>query len=388
MVESETPTGDAMVHAFNQIMMTNRKADGVTRDYIWPQTMRLPARPPRIVYLDLNHWIALSKAFNGHASGRNHEDALAACLRAAKAGRAEFPISDTIYFEVSKIGPYRQRRDLAKTIERLSGYRVVTARSIISIHELEAVLDVVLGPRRKPVNDMDYLDWGVARAFGKVGGFRVKDSLDNRDMTEEVRSTHTDGPAAFDTLMAQAEWQLNRKMIEGPSPEEEPAMADLGWNPRSAFEVAENRARQEVEQVARFKQHPDFPRSRLRDAVAVRELAIELTDHLNDGVAARGATIEDVTGNEVELRELMESMPSFDVAVSLKTEYHRDPNHRWTTNDVADIDALGSTLPYCDVVVTDKAVKANVEKAGLSDRLDTVVLARLSDLEAYLVNDS
>lgn len=81
-------------------------------------------------------------------------------------------------------------------------------------------------------------------------------------------------------------------------------------------------------------------------------------------------------------------MPSFDAAVSLKTEYHRDPNHRWTTNDVADIDALGSTLPYCDIVVTEKAVKANVQRARLPDRLDTAVIARLSDLESYLVNHS
>jgi hypothetical protein len=76
----------------------------------------------------------------------------------------------------------------------------------------------------------------------------------------------------------------------------------------------------------------------------------------------------------------MKSMPSFDVAVTIKTAYHRDPSHRWTTNDIADIDALGSTLPYCDVVMTDKAVASNVKRAKLTERLDTVVLSRLSDL--------
>lgn len=364
-------------------MSSSRHADCTAETYVWPRSLSLPARPPKLVYLDLNHWIELSKAFSGHAGGASYRDALETCLWAAQQGRAVFPISDTIYFEISKIGPYRQRRDLANVIERISAYQVVTARSVISIHEIEAVLDRVLGPRPEPINEMDYLDWGVARAFGKVGGFRVR-HVDGRDVTEEVRATHPDGAEEFDGRLAQAEWELNRKMIEGPAPEEEPAMRDLGWNPRSTFEVMENRARQEIEQVARFEEHPEFPRSRIRDAVAVRELAIELIDHLNDGLSARGATIEDVSHSEAEIHTLMDSMPSFDAAVSLKTEYHRDPQHRWTTNDIADIDALGSTLPYCDVIVTDKAVKANADRTRLSDRLDSIVLARLSDLQQYL----
>jgi len=77
-------------------------------------------------------------------------------------------------------------------------------------------------------------------------------------------------------------------------------------------------------------------------------------------------------------------MPSFDVAVSLKTSYHRDPNHRWTTNDLHDIDALGSALPYCDVVVTDKAVAEHARRTGLDDRLQTTVLSNLTDLIQHL----
>lgn len=38
----------------------------------------------------------------------------------------------------------------------------------------------------------------------------------------------------------------------------------------------------------------------------------------------------------------------------------------------------------CDVVVTDKAVAATVNQAGLTGRLGTVVLSRLSDLFDHL----
>ncbi len=78
-------------------------------------------------------------------------------------------------------------------------------------------------------------------------------------------------------------------------------------------------------------------------------------------------------------------MPSFDVAVTLKTEYHRDRLHHWTTNDIHDIDALGSTLPYCDIVVTDKAVASHALRTGLAERLGTVVLSQLNDLAPHLI---
>ena len=77
-------------------------------------------------------------------------------------------------------------------------------------------------------------------------------------------------------------------------------------------------------------------------------------------------------------------MPSFDVSVSLKTAIHRNPHHRWTNNHVQDINALASTLPYCDVVVTDREMTSLVRRAKLDERLGTTVLHRLEDLTGLL----
>jgi len=103
--------------------------------YVWPQTLRRPKLPPKLVYFDLNHWISLAKALARHRDGRRHEESLAACMRAVDEGSVVFPISDTIYFEISKIAQYRQRRDLREVIEKVSRYMVVTSRSVISTHE-------------------------------------------------------------------------------------------------------------------------------------------------------------------------------------------------------------------------------------------------------------
>jgi len=47
----------------------NQRRPANSGSYGWPQTLRLPSRPPKLVYLDLNQWIALAKAMAGHRDG-------------------------------------------------------------------------------------------------------------------------------------------------------------------------------------------------------------------------------------------------------------------------------------------------------------------------------
>ena len=345
--------------------------------YLWPRTLRVPRRPPRLIYLDLNHWIALAKAEAGHPEGNGYREILEWCCDAVERGEALFPISDTIYMEISKIGRFRQRRDLRKAIERVSHFFVITSRDVIATHEVETLLDEVAGPNPQPINTMDYLDWGLARAFGMVGGFRIR-SKDGDDVTADVRASHPEGPEAFDAILAEATMSLNRQVIEGPSPEEEPEMRARGWDPSGVFEVSERRAKQEIEQVQRFDDDPAWRRGRIRDVVAAREVLIELHDTLNRGLNERGANLTDIFPEPGTTRRRLDSLPSFDVSVTLKASYHRDPAHRWTTNDIHDIDALASAMPYCDVVVTDKAACSHATRSGLAERLETIVLSDLA----------
>jgi hypothetical protein len=186
------------------VVSGNHRRPANSGSYGWPQTLRLPSRPPKLVYLDLNQWIALAKAMSGHRDGEAYKEVLTRCLAAVDRGEAVFPISDSIYIEISKNGSHRQRRDLLNVIEPMSRFMVAMCRSIVSAHEIEAMLDRVAGPSPNPINSMDYLDWGVARAFGIVGGFKVRSSR-GEDITATVRSAHPDGPAAFDSLLSNAE---------------------------------------------------------------------------------------------------------------------------------------------------------------------------------------
>ena len=305
-------------------------------------TLVLPPRPPKLVYLDMNHWVALAKALAGHADGAAHRTALEECIAAVDRRAVLFPLADAIYYEISRIASHRQRHDLAEVMRRVSGYVVITSRSIIADHEVEAVLDRLVGPSTEPINRMAYLDWGVARAFGIVGGFRVVDTETGEDVTHRVRAGHPLGPEGFDAVLRDGELKLNRKSLEGPaSMDEEDELRQNGWDPYVAHQVAAQRAQQEIEQAARLAAEPQWRRGRIRDVIAAREILIELMDKLTRGLIARQADRAVVFRDDEAIRLAFAEMPSFDVAVTLKASYHRDGARRWTPNDINDIDAMG-----------------------------------------------
>ena len=357
------------------------------RNYIWPRTLRRPGPPPKLVYFDLNHWIALAKALSGHQDGKEDNALLDFCLRAVEERNAIFPISLSIYVEILKIKDYQRRCDLRKAMELLSRYWVITSRFVVATHEIEALLNHIVGPNPEPINTMDYLDWGVFRAFGLDGSVRVK-SAEGRDVTNEVRQSFHQGPQVFDEVLLEGILKLNRQVIDGPSPEEYAEFRAQGYDPIRVLEQFEKEAANEVEFADRLNDDQKWRRGRLRDAVSAREVLSQIYSILKRGCDERGVvSIESLQSpfpSVTDARRAFDSMPSFDASVTLKTSLHKNARHRWTPNDVHDLHALASTLPYCDIVITDRAMASRAVRTGLASRLNTIVLSRLSDLPQHL----
>ena len=328
-------------------------------NYIWPRTLRMPVQPPKLVYLDLNHWIALAKALAGHHDGKKDTVLLDFCLRATEGGIAIFPISLSIYVEVLKIKDYQKRCDLRKAIELLSRYRVVMPRFVVATHEIEAILDHIFGPNPKPIDTIDYLDWGVFRAMGR--------------------------PQVFDQIVSEAALEFNRQIIDGPSPEEDSKFREQGYNPEKILEPYEQEAANELGQARLLDDEEKWRRGRLRDVVSAREVLIQINSILKRGCNERGVgSLQSLFPSVTDTRRAFDSMPSFDASVTLKTSLHKNARHRWTTNDVHDLHALALTLPYCDIVITDRAMASQAAQTGLASRFKTTVLSHLSDLPQHL----
>lgn len=98
-----------------------------------------------------------------------------------------------------------------------------------------------------------------------------------------------------------------------------------------------------MEQVGRFNDDPAWRGERLRDVIAAREVIIEINRMLYEGLADRRASLDDVL-------------------------------------DEDDIDGLASTVPYCDIVVTDKEAASHLIQTGVAGRFQTTVLSRVGDL--------
>lgn len=60
---------------------------------------------------------------------------------------------------------------------------------------------------------------------------------------------------------------------------------------------------------------------------------------------------EDISAKSVPLVRPTFWPPHTQVAISLKTRYHKNPLHRWTVNDIVDIDAISIAYAYCEAGV-------------------------------------
>ena len=101
--------------------------DRVDLPYAIPSNLRFPEL--RLIYLDLNHWINLSKCKAEHKDGQRYRAAFDACAAAVDEGRALFPISMSTIMEIIAIQNPQQRLRLRQTIEQLSRFRTVLPRA-------------------------------------------------------------------------------------------------------------------------------------------------------------------------------------------------------------------------------------------------------------------
>ncbi len=363
--------------------------------YVWPERLVLP--DARIVYLDLKDWIAFAKVVSGHSDGGKYWEVFDLCQRAVDSGAVVMPLSLATYAELMNRKSHRQRQDICTAIELLSdGYQTILSGFVLGVLELDQAL-YERGIRDHLSSDpVPYIAAGVAHGTGRWVTPRIVDET-GRDVTAQALPTLDPTVQAIfgEDRIAQ---MLSHDAIAGPSNESEKEdLRSLGWNPESTAQMYETMAASEnavAASLAEEEHQPDLLRgeqydwrnARIRDGVAARELmdrVLPCLEHL-------GVSLLDVFDNSPEAlqhnRELADSLPTFDVAVTLKHSLHHDKRH-WKVNDIFDIAALTVALPYCDIVCTDKGMRHHIDKTGIAQRLQTSVIDNLHDLPALIDSD-
>jgi hypothetical protein len=348
-------------------------------DLIWPRLLGWPSDTP-LVYLDLNQWIYLAQAQAHSPSAQGFVDALKYCKRLRRDGAAAFALSGSHYMELTKIRDPAQRSAIADVMEELAGFKTLLGRFGVMQLELEAALNrfVVAVP---PLPAQHFVGYGAGHAFGAPDGTRYKGP--GGEAGDQIRERM--GVDRYAAFLSAANLMLERALLRGPSDAELPRLKDHGWNPEASMRVTGERAEQERAQHGRFgDDNGRWRRGRTRDAVAARELIIEFQNILQPALRIRHLTMERIGPTPQAAMAFVRSMPSTEVAISIKTAWHRNANKKWTPNDIHDIDAMALSVPYCDVVVTEKACHHVLTTAGLDRRMRTSILRRLGDLPAAI----
>ena len=351
--------------------------------YIWPRKIVRPTDLGKIVYLDLNHWIALAQAKTGHPHGNEAKPLLSACIEQREAQQAVFPLSDSMYFELAKISR-RQRRDLRQTIEQVAELHAILPIVTVVRYEVEEVLDRHFGPSSTPLEPVPYIGKGWVFALDSGDYADEMSRIKEREVSRIAR-VDISLAASFGRLFDDLQALKEAAILDGPSDDEgsDPLVPHI--RTADIRQVMEARLRQE-ESLQRFlRDNPDSRTTSVRDWVMNRSVKDDILRFICEGLLERGAEFTDLCGTLDECRKIFDSMPSCDVMITIRTMYHRNPEHRWSINDIHDTDILSSAMPYCDFVLTDKAIATQANTSGLADRLETKVSHRRPDLLDFLV---
>ncbi len=342
---------------------------------LYPRTLTRPDAIP-LWYLDLKDWIGLANARLGRRVGDRYGPLLDALQRAHERGAIRVVLSNPLWQELSMIKAPQQREDLVAVIDDLTDFDYLAGQVEVTQLEIEASLNATLHTHQEQFGPMCVVGRSLLYTFGMKGGLQIFED----DGTEITQLWREHQPQELASLERRAE----RMLLAGPSDAQAREMRAHGYRPEQPHRAFRDNLAFDQD-LANNLLDEHWRRGRLRDVVLARHVFYELNEMLLRQLRQRGRDLEDLGQTLEERRAFVLRMPSQRVSIELKTSYHRNAHHRWTTNDLHDIDAMSVALPYCDVVLTDAAVRSHAIRSGLA-RLLEVTVPRTPDEAANLLN--
>jgi hypothetical protein len=354
---------------------------------------------PELIYLDQLHWINLSKARLGQEGSGVYAALLAELREAVATARAVLPISFTHYFEVSRIASAQRRADLALTMGDLSKYVALTPREVFLRHEFRLSLAKELGTSytAAPPATTGYgagYAYGVGSGPGRFHG--DPDTLEQAAQAVEENIPYLEQETGYgwkfvpsgstttrlELLNEVADSRVQFGMLMGPADKQDPELLKLGFNPAKAYEVVENIKRREEDLAKQLAAEPEWKR-RLDDIIEGRALYWDLNEEWFPAVSdvwRRVVTIQEF-GME-RLHRIIGGIPIVDVESTIRRANFATGDHKWTTNDIHDLSFAGVAVTYCDVVLTERHLHAQLQ--GVGRKYGTAIFRRPEELLEHL----
>ncbi|MEU9345419.1 hypothetical protein AB0D74_29865 [Streptomyces sp. NPDC048278] len=325
------------------------------------------------VYLDTKDWITLAKARLGRP-GSERDRPIYEDLRAwAEAGKILVPLTSSLFQEISKISQRRQRTDLAEVIAEISGFVALTGVKNMVTHQMRVAL-----ASRQALPQPTPLD-----AFGIGMFFAVGDTRRLTLRRSDGQATNVD-PELIHEMTTCGRALAEMMLLIGPAPHEIAQLRAAGYRPDLVLAHHAKRVAHEQQLADMLAADPSM-RPRLDRIVRARHIVWELLDFVKVVAPEYGMTAEQFVDQGADwLTAFVEDVPSAAVNVTLMERNFRNSYKAWTGNDLYDADAMALAIPYCDVVMADKHVTAQLATSGAVTRCGTLVLSKLAELHQKL----
>ena len=315
---------------------------------------------PLWLYLDLNKWIDLGRAYHDRQNpqkpiSRAIVDQL---IQRARKDELRCCLSTGNIIEVLKASNKDRRARLTEFITELSGGWMIFSAGELQELEASCVIGAILQRLPEP---------GVIEPFARFSDlFRIQ--VDSVDLPDDVR---------FATDLRLNDPNVLRKVL-----------VELPENQRSGqtamFNEKAERVMKLLEAFRALEMDNGFDLKRFQEAYFCAVLR-GLRHCLEPVLIENGTSWDGFLNLPFErMVELLRIAPTIDIEYQLLVEGCRQSHHKFVANDLNDITTLASAIGYCDIVVFEKRWASLARAAGLPEQYGCRLFNDVADLEAVM----
>ncbi len=316
-------------------------------------------RPPLHIFLDLNHWIYLSREYHGRSQQKAASGIAHSLLERVHKEEVRIPLG-TIHFleHLQNENPARRER-LAEVFELYSrGWCFGSWKDICEFEVRQALRHVLDGsvPKRPAV-------------FGR--GFMFTTSAGGREILSKDHTKESLALYAAVSARPGALFGLLTSTIEANRKKQKTVTANLSRENAVAAEDLRVRRRQCSREEYRRAHYAGYTMQ--FEKLLVEELAL-----LN-------RSMQDFLGlGQENLLRFWSGVPTMDTDCELTAYRDRQWSRKVAPNDVRDLAQLAIAVPYCDAVVVEKFWMRAIIEAALGQKYGTAVFSGLAELMTFL----
>jgi hypothetical protein len=292
----------------------------------------------KIVYLDQNHWIELSRAAHGRKTKAETPAVLGALRKARKSGCACFPLSFAHYVETHKQRALARRTRLADLMLELSDRITIAPPHVVARHEIEKALAHCFPGRVEP-QPFQLLGTGLTHAADHDFDLPI-------EWPPEASQVPTDKLQALQKLiLTMAEHSLLSGLFPTKDSAELGALTDL--QPERSFKARVEKWQKEASRYSAVELERSIYANTLND----------IKGYLCEVLSRYRIPAEDLASlGETGWRTFLDEMPSRRADMHLQLQFAKNQSLRPKDSDLADWAYLGVAVSYCDILVTEKQI--------------------------------